>query len=488
VSERGGAVFASKSPVQPNPSSAPKRSRPDEDVDMSGEAGYGAHLQQQAQQPHASRNSRPRNTICKAYTAGQPRGLCSAEDFGLNFPLAWEEQRGRGDSTACLVKLYDDDAESLRVCETIEVVGVLCVNPELASFDNTPLAESDWFRDARQPSTSMVPRLHAIFVRRLPFYHPVLPYSVDWLSEARLAAAYSNSFSSPGALDTIWRSALAQITAKLAGDKLAAQYLLLQGVSRAFGKVGEQSLGSWTLSLTKWPSQGVCVDGLKEVMQELFPRVIHLSITADTLETRKWRPRKDEIANRLVAGQLQISPGSVLLLDEVHLSEGQLSVNGVKNLTAIGMLVSEGILNCDFEFSEVKLPLEISPVVLSAQTRPLTTGKGIPVPICPDGNTEAEAASAASSISSSLLDAVRLLVALVTRSPKPLSIPADFANRFGEDFARIRQKFEVSQDLCNTWMCLARAWCLWHGENELSINRWQEVFELEQQRLSRCQC
>jgi len=44
--------------------------------------------------------------------------------------------------------------------------------------------------DARQPSTALVPRLHAISVRKLPFFHPLVPFSPDWLTEARLAAAY----------------------------------------------------------------------------------------------------------------------------------------------------------------------------------------------------------------------------------------------------------------------------------------------------------
>jgi hypothetical protein len=490
--ERGAPDISAVESKNVIPSSVSKRSRPDEDVDMSADAssasnnaGYCAG-EQQLKAASGNRkplgNSKPRSAPPAADVG--PTGLCSAEDFGLNFPLPWEEQRGRGESTACMVKLYDEEAEAVRVNETIEVVGILCVNPELASFDNTPLAESEMFRDARQPASSLVPRLHAILVRRLPFYHPLLPYSVDWLNEARLAAAYSNSFSTPGALDAIWRAALAQITGQLSGDTLAAQYLLLQCVSRAFAKHSEQNLGSWTLALTKWP-QVTSVQNLKEALQELSPRVVHLPITAETLNTQKWRPRKDNIANRLVAGQLQLAPGTLLLLDETSLGEGQLAVDGVKSMTAIGTLVSEMILSCDFEYQEAKIPLEVSPVVVSPQKRPVVAAAGVCVPMRPDANAATAAASHPKSCS--LIDATRLLMALVTRSPKPLKIPTDVVNRFSEDFSRVRQEFNVPSELCNTWMCLARAWCLWHGESELSLNRWQEVLEIERQRLLRCQ-
>eukprot|EP00419_Tripos_fusus_P021193 CAMPEP_0172743260 /NCGR_PEP_ID=MMETSP1074-20121228/131794_1 /TAXON_ID=2916 /ORGANISM="Ceratium fusus, Strain PA161109" /LENGTH=313 /DNA_ID=CAMNT_0013573965 /DNA_START=2 /DNA_END=939 /DNA_ORIENTATION=+ len=84
-----------------------------------------------------------------------------AADFGLNFPLPCEAQHGRGASTPCIVKLYDSDAESLRLCDTIEVLGVLCINPELTNFQASRLDDIGLGSDARQPSSALVPRIHA---------------------------------------------------------------------------------------------------------------------------------------------------------------------------------------------------------------------------------------------------------------------------------------------------------------------------------------
>merc|ERR1719428_1879308 len=74
---------------------------------------------------------------------GRARLPANADEFGLNLPLPWEEKRGTGASTACIVKFYDDLIDKARICQTIEVVGILCVQPQAATFNETPLYEDD---------------------------------------------------------------------------------------------------------------------------------------------------------------------------------------------------------------------------------------------------------------------------------------------------------------------------------------------------------
>merc|ERR1712072_1389616 len=93
---------------------------------------------------------------------------------------------------------------------------------------------------------------------------------------------------------------------------------------------------------------------------------------------------------------------------------------------------------------------------------------------------------ASGTITPEALNAARWLVALVTRSPRALRIPDAVMHVFGEDFAKVRQEFKVKPELAHTWMALARARCLTFGEEELSLQRWREVMELETSRLRRC--
>lgn len=449
-----------------------RRRSDDDDVEMASE------------EPTKSRKPCTQGTPAAPRAAGAGGGRSAADmaaDFGLNFPLPWEQQHGRGASTPCIVKLYDSDAESLRLCETVEVLGVLCINPELTSFQASPL-EGFGLGDARQPSSALVPRIHAIHVRRLPFYHPLLPFSPDWLSEARLVSVYQRNLGEPGAVKAARDAAVAQLTNHLGGDALAAEYLLMLMVSRCFGTHGSQPLGSWPLNITNWPDD-LSATCLSDAVAELVPRSACLKVSVDTLGSQQWRPRKDFDANRLVAAQLQLAPGTLLVLDETCLSEGNISAHGVKALTAIGTLVTEQQLSCDYMCYDVNIPLEV-PCVLVSKQRSIIKGTEVVLPLhsrsvdsAPSVSTTREPAS---------LDAARLLLGLVTRRPRPLQIPDDAAHQLSADFATVRQEFQVNASLCHAWLALARAQCLTFAEEALTASRWHSLLECERQRLQRC--
>jgi len=452
-----------------DPPRSKKRGRDDEDVSM---------------EPDMNRPSKQEVTVPpppKPY--GKATELCSADEFGLNFPLPWEERRGRGSSTACIVKTYDEDQESLRICDAVEIVGVLCVNPEVASFETAPLGDS-LCRDARDPSTSMVPRLHAIVVRQLPFHQPMLPFTSTWLTEARLANAFQRTFSAPGALAAARHVAVRTLSCALGGDMLAAEYLLMLLVSRSFDKCGEKSLGSWTLNFTHWPT-GSSVAGIREAAANLVPRAVCLEVTTQSLEKHRWKPTKDFVANRLVAAQLQLARGTLLILDETKLAEGQLSASGVQALKAIGTVVTDQMLPCDFSSYDVNIPLELFCVSVSSKGRSIISGMDVALPM--SQNPAAESATLPQeAYMAGAMDAVRMLLGLVTRSPRPVKFSEEVAHRFSEDFAAVRQTAKVPAELCHTWMGLARAYCLTHGEQELSAARWSSVLTMEKERLQRC--
>jgi len=436
------------------------------------------------EEPTKSRKPCTQVALTVPRTGGADGGRSAADmaaDFGLNFPLPWEQQHGRGASTPCIVKLYDSDAESLRLCDTVEILGVLCINPELTSFQASPL-DGMGLGDARHPSSALVPRIHAIHVRRLPFFHPLLPFSPDWLSEARLVSVYQRNLSAPGAVTAARDAALVQLTNHLGGDTLAAEYLLMLMVSRCFGLHGNQPLGSWALNISNWPDE-LSAACLSDAASELVPRSVCLKVSVDTLESRQWCPRKDFDANRLVAAQLQLAPGTLLVIDETSLSEGSISGKGVKALGAVKTLVTEQQLTCDYLSYDINVPLEL-PCVLVSKQRSIIKDLEVVLPLRTHSFDSLPSVSNTKQPAS--LDAARLLLGLVTRRPRPLQIPDDAANQLSTDFAAVRQEFQVNASLCHAWLALARAQCLTYAEEALTPSRWHSLLECERQRLQRC--
>jgi len=239
-------------------------------------------------------------------------------------------------------------------------------------------------------------------------------------------------------------------------------------------------MGYWSLNFASWP-QASHGDELAMAAGELVPRAVCLEVNTESLNTKRWRPRKDFVANRLIASQLQLAPGTLLMLDETKMNEGQLSADGVKNLVAIQQLVTDNRLTCDFMAYDVKIPLEVSCVLMSNR-KSIVKHVDVRLPVRVSG----AASNTRSIVPQTSLDAARWLLSLVTRSPRAASIPEDVKRAFAEDFAALRQNFKVKEDLANTWMCLARARCLTFGEEEVTMQRWREVVELERMRMTRC--
>jgi len=479
----GGSINPAQSRITPSASASQKRGR-DEDVSMDP--------QDEVAQPPATRvtTGQESNTQAQPTVSPDKKGvilgastngtLKTAEEFGLNFPIPSEERRGHGASTACIVKLYDVDSECLKLCDSIEVIGILCVNPDIATLpDGTTGQMADEWRDARHPSTSLVPRLHALAVRHLPFHHPLLPFTTSFLSEERLAAAFQRQFSASGAMLNARTAAMEQLGRCLGGDILSAEYLLMILVARSFSKHGEKLLGALSLNFAVGKT-GLDSKAISEAAGELVPRAVHLELTINNLNDQKWRPKKDFVADRLVAAQLQLAAGTLLVVDETKMAEGNLTADGHKSVLALQQLVTENKLACDFVSYDVNIPLEIACVLLS-ERKSVVKDLEVLVPVRVQPGFQGMGGAAPQALGSA-----RWLIALVTRSTRPLKIPDDVMNVFGKNFAEARQEFKVTPELAHTWMALARARCLTFGEDELSMQRWQEVMELERTRLLRC--
>eukprot|EP00812_Abedinium_dasypus_P015427 NODE_904_length_1319_cov_8.523734.p1 GENE.NODE_904_length_1319_cov_8.523734~~NODE_904_length_1319_cov_8.523734.p1 ORF type:complete len:231 (+),score=82.42 NODE_904_length_1319_cov_8.523734:3-695(+) len=217
--------------------------------------------------------------------------------------------------------------------------------------------------------------------------------------------------------------------------------------------------------------------GLCACVAELVPRASCLEVSRESLNTMKWCPKKDFVANRLVASQLQLAAGTLLVVDETKMSTGDLSPEGLKALKAVRSLICDHKLICDFKEYDVGLPLEVTSLVVSKDKALIDTHVTVPVHLQAQVAGEVVPGEEA-------LQAARLLIELGARSGR-MKMSDEVGQRFSDDFCSMRQAHEVSQDLCHTWMNLARAFCLTHGSDELTPERWQAVVELERARLAR---
>ena len=85
----------------------------------------------------------------------------------------------------------------------------------------------------------------------------------------------------------------------------------------------------------------------------------------DAFNKGTFVPRKDYHENRLVSGQLQLPAGTHLILDETTMTDGQLTADGVRNVTAVGHVISWQKLEYDFNYHRIEFETDVAALVVS---------------------------------------------------------------------------------------------------------------------------
>ena len=262
----------------------------------------------------------------------------SSSPANLNLPLP--SSKGR----ACIVKLYDVKDGDLKLQDLVEFVGVLSLDPSLASGDT----DEEMSLSPALPPPSLVPRLHVLTFSLLQHSNPLLPLTSLPPVEA-VARVELQTF----------------LTSVLLGDRLAAEYLLLHLISRVYHRRDVLVLGKLSLNLHNMTSHEDWPKRLATVLSLLTTNSHYLPLTRTNLDTASLVPSKDYEANRLVSGSLQLPPGTHLWLDETAMTDGQLGAGGVKNLTSLGNLITWQKLEYDFQFQKLEYETDIPCLVMS---------------------------------------------------------------------------------------------------------------------------
>ena len=98
------------------------------------------------------------------------------------------------------------------------------------------------------------------------------------------------------------------------------------------------------------------------ILRAIRPTSKMLCLSNESLGKSLWFPRKDYDSNRLISGELQVSNGTMLLVDQTTLREGKIHGTAVANLRALQDLVTQQTIPVDFKFYNTTLPVDV-PVI-----------------------------------------------------------------------------------------------------------------------------
>lgn len=367
------------------------------------------------------------NDTAAAGNEGEASGGSTATQTPDKHPLSALGHK----APAALLKVYDADA-SYRPASVLDLIGIVSQGV-LPSFD-----EGD---------VSLVPAVHVLKASVLDAPH--VATATDAAARQSLVEHLSRAFDPP--------------------DAAAGELLLLALLARPEQRQGVP-LGQLSLNIIR-PNAG---STLSAHLTPLLPALVNLPLSLNLLHGAAFRPKSDGAL--LTPGLLQLAPGTLLLVDEDALGEGELAERAVRNLQALSELLAEQNLTYEYPYS--------SGVRIATSVRALVESEGrslLPV----DAALPATLSASVPTPSEEDLGRWRAYIAHHSSSAHAgtFAMPDAVATLIQDDFVRERQaggagSIEKAEARLKLRMKLARLLTLSEG-SEVTEGIWRRAVELE---------
>ncbi|XP_076461198.1 mini-chromosome maintenance complex-binding protein-like [Babylonia areolata] len=392
----------------------------------------------------------------------------------LNFPLPGEK------GPACLVKVYGD-GDALKVNDMIEVVGILSVDPSLAEFssdqDEQDMAMSAAERAVHTPPPSLVPRLHAVLIQKMTHNNPFLPQDLTGQHQAVMSVQ--------GEAEAARRELLSVLEQAVFGDQLAAEFLLCHLISSVYARADVMPLGKLAVNLVGPATKGLA-PFLHQLIAALTTQSHLLPISLSNMNTLRLCPHKDYEVNRLRSGQLQLTSGTHLVLDETALQNGQLDTQGVNNVTALGNVIQWQKVTYDFQYHTQDFITDLPVLVLSEGESFLPKDIHLPLrPTSVPADLDAYYTELSARLTDDLLNKLRAFIT-VCRGIS-YSVNEDIQNALQEEFVTARKNDPSAMSISDfhCLLSLVRLSTLSHCQSDCSPQILNRVLEMDRLRRAR---
>jgi hypothetical protein len=263
----------------------------------------------------------------------------------------------------CVIKVYTQtdskEEERLRLNDMIEVIGVIDFTSRVKG------EEEDKHHFSLPPS--LCPDIHALRIKKIKHLNPILYKNATF--STKISPSSDNNMTT--LCEKMRRELHAILSQCLFDDDLAADYVICCLISRVYSRKDIRSLGSFPVGISNFPKEmtqaelSLLIKSIYQLISGLVTHSHYFPLSLENLNGKNILPKKDYTVDKLVSGQLQLSSGCVLFVDETVMKTGQLSPQGVTNLTSVGNLIKWQQLKYDFEYHSLDIDTDIPVIVFS---------------------------------------------------------------------------------------------------------------------------
>jgi hypothetical protein len=254
--------------------------------------------------------------------------------------IKYGQQKGVG----AIVKCYCGVESKIRVCDLVEIIGILEVPEE--TNDREVI-------------------LHAVTIQPRSLRDLVLSRHKPLSSGTWYAHDANSSVEISRARDLFVKF----LSTMFEGDTLAAESLLLSVISSITHR-NPTAIGTLSMDIYSTPTH--VVTNLTTFLRSVLPAVAVESISVDGLNSTRLYPNSD--GERFSAGRGQFVARTTLVIDESNLQEGKLqdigriskrcSDLGVRNLRFLSRMIAAQKLSFEFPYYEFEIDTDLSILVM----------------------------------------------------------------------------------------------------------------------------
>jgi len=274
----------------------------------------------------------------------------------------------------------------------------------------------------------------------------------------------------------------------LAGDRVAAELIILCSVARVQSR--HPPILPPSLQLTRFPSpkNEMTTPALCFVLSQLLPLFSVVQLSLEALNNDRFIPENN--GGDLSSGYLQVPAGSVMVLTETEIREGNVVEKGMCSLKDVQDVISNQQLRCVFPFSQFSFTTEIGFILLVEGRRSPFFMTDVLLPLKPQSKDTASLYKSEYEIKMpdrEQLDAFRNLL-IGARRRERLIVPKQLAELIETDFVEERKHDKsVTQHDLTMKITITRLLGLLLQMDELSVELWERAKELEVRRKERSQ-
>ena len=293
-----------------------------------------------------------------------------------------------------------------------------------------------------------------------------------------------NNIKNVNFIDLIYVELKEKLLKKFNNDELLSNYLILFLFSHIFSRNNTLIIGNFPLNiiLEQNEKNSKKINFISKLFSKISLFFSHKNLSISYLNEKPLFPifnvEKEELSN----SDLKLCDNSILLINELTMTEGKLDQIGIKNFSCIKNLIEFQTINYEFPFNNVEINHDIQTIIFSQKTKSIFNSPFLT--ILPQISNEINNNNFNENFDENFIQNLFIYVNYVRLNKKEFFISNEINEQICQNFTE-KNKGKFKSENLNKIMILSRLFALSKGRNELNFSDYEFAYNLEEKRLER---